>query len=158
MRYALSGRYLYFDGESAWDPEALFSNILRGIDVGKPFVKTPETGYKVKNSCKPLPEKSWNIPVEYITLDLDKLFDGLVKGRGDIAITRTKYELALYREHGFEDVLRLMCYVRDVFIENDVVWGVGRGSSVASYLLFLLDIHIIDPIKYDLDIHDFIRT
>ena len=58
---------------------------------------------------------------------------------------------------GFLDVLRLMCYIRDKFIQNNVIWGVGRGSSVASYLLYLLGIHLIDPLKYDLDIHEFLK-
>ena len=41
--------------------------------------------------------------------------------------------------------------------ENKIVWGVGRGSSVASYVLYLLGIHKIDSIQYRLDWKEFIR-
>lgn len=39
----------------------------------------------------------------------------------------------------------------DTFIENDIVWGVGRGSACASFVLFLLQVHDVNPIKYDID-------
>jgi DNA polymerase III alpha subunit len=41
--------------------------------------------------------------------------------------------------------------------ENDIVWGVGRGSSVASYTLYLIGVHKIDSIKYELDINEFLK-
>jgi DNA polymerase III alpha subunit len=34
---------------------------------------------------------------------------------------------------------------------------VGRGSSVASYVLFLIGVHKIDPIKYELPIEEFFK-
>lgn len=34
--------------------------------------------------------------------------------------------------------------------ENGDVWGVGRGSSCASLLLFILGVTDIDPVKYDI--------
>ena len=30
--------------------------------------------------------------------------------------------------------------------ENNIVWGVGRGSPVASYVLFLIGVHRINSI------------
>ena len=35
--------------------------------------------------------------------------------------------------------------------------GVGRGSSVASYILYLIGVHRIDSIKYNLDWKEFLR-
>jgi DNA polymerase III alpha subunit len=40
---------------------------------------------------------------------------------------------------------------------NNIVWGVGRGSSVASYVLYLLGVHKVDSIKYGLDIREFLK-
>jgi DNA polymerase III alpha subunit len=40
---------------------------------------------------------------------------------------------------------------------SNIVWGVGRGSSVASYALYLIGIHKIDPIKYNLSINEFFK-
>jgi DNA polymerase III alpha subunit len=50
-----------------------------------------------------------------------------------------------------------MCYLVDFMRENKIVWGVGRGSSVASYVLYLIGVHKIDSIQYDLDWTEFLR-
>jgi DNA polymerase III alpha subunit len=39
----------------------------------------------------------------------------------------------------------------------DIIWGVGRGSSVASYVLYIIGIHRINSIQYDLDYKEFLR-
>lgn len=40
------------------------------------------------------------------------------------------------------------------FKENGVVWGVGRGSSVASMVLYLLEIHDINPVTYGIPFYE----
>jgi DNA polymerase III alpha subunit len=55
------------------------------------------------------------------------------------------------------DLLRFLVYIVDVMREQDIVWGVGRGSSVASYVLYLIGVHKIDSLYYDLDIAEFLR-
>ena len=70
---------------------------------------------------------------------------------------RVKEELEAFKERGMEDLLRYMIYLVDFMRENDIVWGVGRGSSVASYVLYLIGVHRIDSIKYGLDWREFLR-
>jgi len=41
--------------------------------------------------------------------------------------------------------------------KNNIVWGVGRGSSVASYVLFLLGVHKIDSMYYELSVDEFLK-
>ena len=41
--------------------------------------------------------------------------------------------------------------------QNQVIWGVGRGSSVASFVLYKLGVHKIDSLYYNLDVHEFLR-
>jgi len=41
--------------------------------------------------------------------------------------------------------------------ENGIVWGVGRGASVASYVLYLIGVHRINSIQYGLDWREFLR-
>jgi DNA polymerase III alpha subunit len=41
--------------------------------------------------------------------------------------------------------------------DNRIIWGVGRGSSVASYVLYKLGVHRIDSMYYDLDPQEFLR-
>ena len=66
-------------------------------------------------------------------------------------------ELEAFRERGMFDLLRYMIYLVDFMRENNIVWGVGRGSSVASYALYLIGVHRIDSIKYNLDWREFLR-
>jgi DNA polymerase III alpha subunit len=66
-------------------------------------------------------------------------------------------ELSMFIHHNLIDVLKYLKYLVDTMRSNNVVWGVGRGSSVASYCLYLLDVHKIDSLKYDLDIKEFLK-
>jgi DNA polymerase III alpha subunit len=63
----------------------------------------------------------------------------------------------LFKERGLEPMLRFMIYLVKVMQDNNILWGVGRGSSVSSFLLFLVGLHQVNPIKYNLDIKEFIR-
>ena len=72
-------------------------------------------------------------------------------------IDRVNQELDLFHKHGMTELLYYLKYLVDTMRENNIVWGVGRGSSVASYVLYLIGIHKIDSIKYNLDIHEFLK-
>ena len=66
-------------------------------------------------------------------------------------------ELEEFRERNMLDLLRVLKYTVDTLKTNSIVWGVGRGSSVASYVLFLLGVHKINSIQYNLDWREFLR-
>lgn len=70
---------------------------------------------------------------------------------------RVVKELKLFIEHGMFDLLFYLKYLVDTMREHNIVWGVGRGSSVSSYVLYLLGVHKIDSIRYQLDIHEFLK-
>lgn len=70
---------------------------------------------------------------------------------------RVEQELELYDKYELLDVLRLCVFLVDKMREHKVVWGVGRGSSVASYVLYIIGIHKIDSVKYGLDIKEFLK-
>ena len=97
----------------------------------------------------------WHMPEEYKTLDIAKHVLGLC--RTEAELQRCGTELLLYQERGLFDLLRYLAYLVDVMKQNQVIWGVGRGSSVASYVLYLLGIHRINSMYYNLDIAEFLR-
>ena len=99
--------------------------------------------------------KQWTMPVEYAELDLDVYFANKISTNEQAV--RVVEELALFEEHGLEPMLRFMIYLVKLMQDNNILWGVGRGSSVSSYLLFLVGLHQVDSIKYNLDIKEFIR-
>ena len=70
---------------------------------------------------------------------------------------RLTEEFDAFDERGMLPLLCYMKYLVDFMRENNIVWGVGRGSSVASYVLYLIGVHRIDSIKYDLDWREFLR-
>ena len=99
--------------------------------------------------------ESWLMPDKYFDLDLNEML--MSRCNNDEQIKRVIEELKLYNKYNLETLLKFMVYLVDVFQENNIIWGVGRGSSVSSYVLYLIGIHKVDSIRYKLDIKDFLR-
>lgn len=99
-------------------------------------------------------QENWFIPDEYKTLDIKSY---VLERTPTHAINRVNEELNLYDKYNIIDVLKVCIYIIDTLRKNNIVWGVGRGSSVASYVLYLIGVHKIDSIKYELDINEFLR-
>ena len=100
-------------------------------------------------------QNNWHMPEKYKQLDIAEYLLKLCTT--DAELQRVGTELLLYQERGMFDLLRFLVYIVDVMREQDIVWGVGRGSSVASYVLYLIGVHKIDSLYYDLDIAEFLR-
>ena len=96
----------------------------------------------------------WFIPAEYQTMDIEGY---LVNQCPKENYQRLIEELQEFRTRNMLPLLRALKYLIDTLRTNNIIWGVGRGSSVASYVLFLLGVHKIDSIKYNLDWHEFLR-
>ena len=100
-------------------------------------------------------QHNWKMPIEYKELDIAEHILSLCKT--DVELQRVGEELLLYQERDLFDLLRYLHYLVNTLKENNVIWGVGRGSSVASYVLYLLGVHRINSMFYDLDPHEFLR-
>lgn len=100
-------------------------------------------------------QSNWHMPEEYKQLDLAAHVLGLCDSQAELQ--RCGQELLLYQERGLFDLLRYLKYLVDVMRENKIIWGVGRGSSVASFVLYKLGVHRIDSLYYNLDIGEFLR-
>lgn len=72
-------------------------------------------------------------------------------------VDRYDEEMEWFLSHKKQDMLRMLVYVVDTLEANSIPWGVGRGSSVSSYILYLIGVHDIHPIKYGLDWREFLR-
>ena len=100
-------------------------------------------------------QTTWFMPEEYKQLDIAEYIVGLCKTQQELQ--RVGQELLLYQERNLFDLLRYLKYLVDLMRENRLIWGVGRGSSVASYVLYLLGVHKINSMYYDLDPAEFLR-
>ena len=97
----------------------------------------------------------WLMPDKYKNLDIAEHVLGLC--RSEAALQRVGEELLLYQARDLFDLLRYLKFLVDIMQENNLIWGVGRGSSVSSYVLYLLKIHRIDSLHYNLDMAEFLR-
>lgn len=176
MKVELKNRTLWYDGCIEVDP----TNIMKWIEFDNIRVTsiTPEIEkynknvlkdqqIRVKNSLNEFDHR-WNIPQKYLNIDIesfinnafldisieDSLTDDMIKTR----YKRVKQELHVYKELQLYDLLKTLVFIIDKFKENNVVWGVGRGSSVSSYILYVLGVHDIDSVMYELDFNEFLRV
>jgi DNA polymerase III alpha subunit len=123
--------------------------------LGFKFLEPYETHFEVSDydaAC----QTNWFMPNEYKTLDIEAWIWEQTPP-WDPQHTRVTEELAAFKERNMLDLLRWLKYFVDTCREKNIVWGVGRGSSVASYVLFLIGVHKIDSIKYNLDWQEFLR-
>ncbi len=100
-------------------------------------------------------QNSWHMPDEYRRMDIAEYILSLCDS--DAKLQRCGQELLLFQERNLFDLLRYLKYLVDTLTANHMIWGVGRGSSVASYVLYLLGVHRIDSMFYDLDPTEFLR-
>tara|TARA_B100000497_G_scaffold127884_1_gene171565 strand:- start:1719 stop:2243 length:525 start_codon:yes stop_codon:yes gene_type:complete len=101
-------------------------------------------------------QSEWFMPQEYKELNV---YDYVMSKCDDDfhKMARVEEELKAFEERDMENLLRYMIYLVDFMRENNIVWGVGRGSSVASYVLYLIGVHKINSIQFGLDWREFLR-
>lgn len=99
-------------------------------------------------------QMNWHMPEEYKRLDIAAYILGLCTAE---ELQRCGEELLLYQERDLFNLLKYLKYLVDVMTENKIIWGVGRGSSVASYVLYKLGVHRINSMFYNLDVREFLR-
>jgi len=145
------------------------------LDISKIFVDDP---YKYNNAVKDfyadLPvlelynlgevdvenfdaanQSVWSMSDEYKDMDIAQWVLDQCKSQEELQ--RVGKELLLYQERELFPLLKQLKYIVDTWRANNIVWGVGRGSSVASYVLYLIGVHRINSLYYDLDVEEFLR-
>ena len=165
-------------GEIVYTENDIFNSVMRGIDINEfknavvefsteklskhffdsEFVNSlrspADDGLTVEDydlSC----QENLLMPAEYKQFDIAEYI--LEQCTTQEQLQRVGKELLLYQERNMFPLLQYMKYLVDTMRENDIVWGVGRGSSVASYVLYLIGVHRIDSIYYNLDVEEFLR-
>ena len=100
-------------------------------------------------------QSQWFMPTSYVDMDIAAWVSNQCKTSEEEV--RVTYELSLFDAHELTLLLKYLKYLVDTMREHNLVWGVGRGSACASYVLYLIGVHKINSIKYSLDIHEFLR-
>ena len=171
----LNDRILRFDGISIVDPDSLIEAILAGVPLTRLRTThiTPDVtsfNSKVKHDDKiKLAEDSvnlslrWQLPSKYVNLNIEGFILDKFQEFGknlstedlEIASKRVLDELDEIDRRGLSNLFKTIVYVIDKFKEENVIWGVGRGSSCASYILFILGLHSVDCLRYEIDFNEF---
>lgn len=100
-------------------------------------------------------QSRWYMPDQYQLMDIAEHVLGLCTT--DAELQRCGEELLLFQERDLFNLLRYLAYLVDTMRENKLIWGVGRGSSTASFVLYKLGVHQIDSMYYELDPAEFLR-
>jgi DNA polymerase III alpha subunit len=117
------------------------------IDYETPADTSDKYSYKDANN--------WWMPDEYQTLDIEQYLLNLITTQQQRE--RVHAELEEFKQRDMLPMLNFLVYMTTELKSNNIMWGVGRGSSVSSYILYLIGVHKIDSIKYDLDYKEFLR-
>lgn len=174
----LRDRILWCDGDSTMSSTRMADILLECKSIDhifpdeidsnvKKFNLLADRNLQLKTTIAPL-DKGFDIPDEYLNIDLKKYLysklldmvntdDTLSDADIEQRISRINLELELFKQYDIENLLRSTIYMVDTFMKHDIVWGTGRGSSCASYSLYLIGIHEVDSIKYDLELSEFFR-
>lgn len=135
------------------DKEILFDESLDLSDIPQ-IEQYVTTNLSVEDFDLAL-QRKWLMPEQYKQLDIAKYVLDLCTT--EVELQRVGQELLLYQERDMFDLLRYLKFLVDTMRQHNIVWGVGRGSSVASYVLYLLGVHKINSIFYDLSIDEFLK-
>lgn len=176
LETALLDRRLRYDGVSIIPPERVARLLLSGTAPSQLrlthhdadtllFNEQVEDELRVETAEPVKLGFDWRLPASYQQLDIEEHFISLgaekilnssyTEQQQLVAMNRISEELAEVQRRGMVELIRTVIYVLDVFREKKVIWGVGRGSSCASYLLFLAGLHAVDCVKYDVPLTEF---
>ena len=97
----------------------------------------------------------WHMPKEYLEMDIAKWV--LDQCKNEEELQRAGDELLKFHDRNMFSLLKYLKYLVDTMRRNNIVWGVGRGSSVASYVLYLIGIHRINSLYYQLSVDEFLK-
>ena len=131
-----------------------YNSSVRKLFAAMPIIEAYSSNFDVDEFDQTL-QAHWYMPDEYYEIDIAAWV--LDQCKGEAELQRAGEELLLFQERDAFMLLRYMKYLVDTMRANNVVWGVGRGSSVSSFVLFKLGVHKINSLYYDLDPREFLK-
>jgi DNA polymerase III alpha subunit len=142
-------------GQLCVESPAQYLSALKELDIDLPIIQAePVHTESVENFDRAL-QSQWYMPEQYQKINVLNYL--LERCQNTAERERVQNEYVLFEKKGFVQVLQFLIYFIDTLRENNIVWGVGRGSSVSSFCLFLIGVHKINPLLYNLDYKEFLR-
>lgn len=132
-----------------------YNQALKELDIELPELPTVAKRKEKLSQFDVAHYSQWHMPESYTKTDVKKYL--LDKCNTEEERDRVLIEYKLFEDKGFTKVLQFLIYFVDTLRQKGVIWGVGRGSSVSSFCLFLIGVHKINPLLYNLDYREFLR-
>jgi hypothetical protein len=172
MKTELRDRVLFFDGTSQVTPDLVPEMLLAGVPISKIAVTEEDEEVKAFNmisdeviSVGHVPSAgfnlTWKIPKRYDEINLPAHLLKVLAAKFPDPEKRIPYakrlneELQEIQKRNLEQIVKALIFVVSKFNESGIVYGVGRGSSCASLVLFLIGVHKVDPIKFGIPMTEF---
>jgi DNA polymerase III alpha subunit len=176
MNTQLHNYTLWFDGKITIEPQHLvdYLDILDSVSVThltssvKSYNKLISSDQKISTkTCLNRIVNDWSIPDEFKKLDVCEFIHSLhnilyaSRGWSEQELLQRNHridvELKMFEKYNLYPLLRALFFIINTFKSQNVVWGTGRGSSVSSYVLFLMEVHDVDSYEFQLQITDFLK-
>ena len=140
-------RNILVDSDIRFDPELELSSTPKLIRYTPSTESVEEFDRKF--------QQTWFIPEAHKDFDIAQYV--LTQCSNDAERQRAGEELLMYQERDMFGLLIYLKYLVDMMRKHGIVWGVGRGSSCASFVLYLMGVHRINSLYYDLPIEEFLK-
>lgn len=173
MKTILNDRILFYDGTCQISSSEIADFIISGVPIEKIAALERDDEVDLYNQLADVPLKygnfeinfapdfTWQIPAKFASLDIPKMLtEFLINKFGthknfQAYKERLEIELTEIENRNLSNMIQTLMFVMDYLKKAEIVYGVGRGSSCASLALYLIGVHCIDPVKYDISYHEF---
>ena len=99
--------------------------------------------------------RQWFTPSNYQKINLREYV--LSRCKNQQQISRAQDELQIIEHLEAEHIFLHLIYLVDTWRSQNRVWGVGRGSSVSCFVLYVIGVNKINPLDYDLPMTEFFK-
>jgi DNA polymerase III alpha subunit len=149
------GNFLIKGSGQGWDDANQYNSSVEEFYADFPTLKYIRDIDIPVDEFHRLQQEHWHMPDDYLDMDIAKWLLDECKSQAELQ--RVGEELLLFQERDLFNLLKYLKYMVDTFRKKNIVWGLGRGSSVASFVLYLIGVHKINSLYYDLNIDEFLK-
>jgi DNA polymerase III alpha subunit len=163
------------EGQLLASVEELIELMLCDTDLTNVVVDDAERISRYNDHCKKFDKQEFNFSPHQTPLNIHKFHNERItewlneyaddsiweelfaKCKTPQEQTRFVEELEEFSRRGMLPLLQNLYSIIQSIDEKGIVRGVGRGSSVASFILYLMEVHFVNPLEYNLPLSDFLR-
>lgn len=163
MTVRLKGRTVLDDGRVVLDPGDLLHWALEGLPIGRHLGDDPESQRVGRELAAagvevgPITE-TWGPRASEGEIEAVRAMVWERCPDDDRYLGRLEQEWEWFVRSGNVAILPRLSEWLETAERTGVVVGTGRGSSCASLVLYLLGLHMVDPVEWDIPFSEYART